>query len=65
MTDAVDESVLLGEESGRHARVEDEGYKGEEVRESHGAADGREGWMRGRGEIVPCDEAVSRHQYTI
>lgn len=58
MADGVEEAVFGWEEARWHAGVEDEGYEGEEIRQSHGAPDGGKCGVRGRDEVVPGYEAV-------
>jgi hypothetical protein len=55
----VKEAVLLGEEAGWHAGVNNESHEGAEVRKGQGATGGRK-CVKGRCDIVvPADEAVN------
>ena len=54
----VEESIFRRKQARRHARVKGKGQKGEEIGKGEGAADGGEGWVRGRNIVIPRYEAV-------
>jgi len=58
MSHTVEKAIFLGKQSWWHARVEDEYYESEEVRERHGSSHNRKSIERRSCVIVPCDEAV-------
>lgn len=57
--DRVDEAVFRGQQTRRHARVEDENGEGEQVQQGHGSTHGRESGEGRRHVIVECDETRS------
>lgn len=57
-TDSVNETVLLGKQSGRHAGKQSEYCESEEVAECHCAADSGEDGVGGGRVVVPCDKAT-------
>lgn len=58
-TDSVEEAVLFGQKTGRHAWVGGEDDEAEEVGQGHHATGLGELGMRRGGVVVPCKEAVS------
>jgi len=61
LADGVLEAVGLGEQAGRHARVEGEDEEGAEVGEGHGAAGEGEGVVVGCDVVVPGEEAGMKY----
>lgn len=58
VADGVKEAILGREETGWHAWVADEDYKGEKVGKGHGAADSGEGCVGWSNVVEPSDEAM-------
>lgn len=63
MADRVQEAVFGREQARGHARVEGEGQKGKQIRESHGAAEGGKGGVGWGDVIVPGYEATGNGQH--
>lgn len=56
-SNTVEEPVFWGQEPRWHARVEDEDYESEEVREGHRSSHNCESVEGGGGIVVPCNES--------
>lgn len=58
--DGVEEAVLLGQQTWRHAWVHGEDDEAEEVRQGHHASSLSKLGVCRRGVVVPCEEAVHK-----